>query len=289
MLECVVNISEGRNDAVIDALAAETGAELLDVHRDPDHHRSVLTIAGPGPAVTDSVRRLARAVVASVDLGAHAGAHPRIGALDVVPWVALDGWPVADGRLSLAIEARDGFIRWAAEALDLPCFAYGPERTLPDVRRQAWVTLDPDAGPTQVHPTAGAAAVGARGILVAYNLWLAKPDLDLARHIASSLRTPDLRTLALEVGTEVQVSCNLTRPWVVGPATAFDAVAHQADVARAELVGLVPQAVVDAVPRHRWRELNLDPSTTIEARLERAGLDGEVLKMDGGGAERPAR
>lgn len=278
MLECVVNISEGRDDAIIDGLAAEAGAELLDVHRDPDHHRSVLTIAGPGPSVTDSVRRLARAVVACLDLNAHLGAHPRIGVLDVVPWVALDGWPVADGRLSLAVEARDAFIRWAAEALDLPCFAYGPERTLPDVRRQAWVTLDPDAGPTPAHPTAGAAAVGARGVLVAYNLWLALPDLDRARHIASSLRSPDLRTLALEVGTEVQVSCNLTRPWVVGPADAFDAVASQAEVARAELVGLVPRSMLDAVPRHRWLELDLDPSSTIEARLEQAGLDGGSLQ-----------
>ncbi|MDQ2729575.1 MAG: hypothetical protein M3Y91_17325 [Actinomycetota bacterium] len=279
----MVNISEGRDEAVIDALAAETGPELLDVHRDPDHHRSVLTIAGPGPAVEASVRRLARAVVAHLDLGGHSGAHPRIGVLDVVPWVALDGWPVADGRPSLAIEARDGFVRWAAEALDLPCFAYGPERTLPDVRRQAWVTLDPDAGPPHPHRRAGAAAVGARSILVAYNLWLARPDLDLARKIAASLRTPDLRTLALEVGAEVQVSCNLTRPWVVGPAAAFDAVAYQAEVARAELVGLAPRSVLDAVPRHRWPELDLDPSATIEARLEQAGLDGGSLQDAGRG------
>jgi glutamate formiminotransferase len=283
MLECVVNISEGRDDAVIDALAAEAGAELLDVHRDPDHHRSVLTIGGPGPAVEASVRRLARAVVAHLDLSAHSGAHPRIGVLDVVPWVALEGWPVADGPAAVAIEARDRFIRWAAEALDLPCFAYGPERTLPEVRRQAWVTLDPDAGPAHAHPSAGAAAVGARGILVAYNLWLARPDLDRARHIASALRTPDLRTLALEVGTEVQVSCNLTRPWLVGPAAAFDAVAHQAEVARAELVGLIPRSVLDAVPRTRWPELDLDPSTTIEARLEQAGLDGGSLRGVGEG------
>ncbi len=281
MLECVVNISEGRNDAAIDVLASEAGGELLDVHRDPDHHRCVLTIAGPGPAVEASIQRLARAVVSRLDLEAHSGAHPRIGVLDVVPWVALDGWPVRDGRLPIAIEARDRFVRWAADVLDLPCFAYGPERSLPDVRRQAWVTLDPDAGPLHAHPTAGAAAVGARGILVAYNLWLAKPDLDLARRIALSLRTPHLRTLALEVGSEVQVSCNLTRPWLVGPGAAFDAVARQAEVARAELVGLAPRSIIDAEPRHRWTELDLDPSTTIEARLEQAGLDGG--RLDGAG------
>ena len=278
MLECVVNISEGRDDTVIDALAAEAGPEVLDVHRDRDHHRSVLTIGGTRPAVEASVRRLTRAVVAHLDLRAHSGAHPRIGVLDVVPWVALEGWPVADGPASVAIEARDTFIRWAADALDLPCFAYGSERTLPEVRRQAWVTLDPDAGPLHPHPTAGAAAVGARGILVAYNLWLAQPDLDRARHIASTIRTPDLRTLALEVGTEVQVSCNLTHPWLLGPAAAFDAVAQRAEVARAELVGLLPRSVLDAIPRRRWPELDLDPSTTIEARLEQAGLDGGSLR-----------
>ncbi|MDQ6782563.1 MAG: hypothetical protein M3063_03775 [Actinomycetota bacterium] len=278
MLECVVNISEGRDDALIDALAAEAGAELLDVHRDPDHHRSVLTIAGAGPAVEASVERLARAVVTRLDLSAHFGAHPRIGVLDVVPWVALEGWPVADSRQTLAIGARDRFVRWAADELGLPCFAYGPERTLPEVRRQAWVTLDPDAGPVRPHPSAGAAAVGARSLLVAYNLWLVEPNLEVARVIAASLRTPDLRTLALQVGTEVQVSCNLVRPCVVGPEAAFDAVAKQADVARAELVGLVPRSMMAAVPRHRWAELDLDASSTIEARLEQAGLDGGSLR-----------
>ncbi len=281
-LECVVNISEGRDGAMIDRLAATAGTYLLDVHRDPDHHRSVLTVAGLGPDVEAAVRDLARAAVAHLDLSAHAGVHPRIGVLDVVPWIALDDWPLGDGPLIVAAGARDRFIRWAADELGLPCFSYGPHRSLPDVRRQAWLTLDPDAGPPRPHRRAGASAVGARGVLVAYNLWLAKPDLDVARRIAASLRGPHLRTLGLEVGSEVQVSCNLIRPWILGPEEAFDAVALQAEVARGELVGLAPRTVLDAVPRHRWAELGLDPSITIEARLEQAGLDGGSLgRADG--------
>lgn len=274
MLECVVNISEGRSEAVIDALVGGLGRCLLDVHRDPDHHRSVITLAGSGDEVEAAVRDLARRAVAALDLGTHAGAHPRIGVLDVVPWVALAGWPLRNGPLAVALEARDRFVAWAAAELGLPCFTYGPERSLPEVRRQAWLTLDPDGGAGRPHPTAGAAAAGARGVLVAYNLWLAEPDLDLARRVAACLRGPELRTLGLQVGSEVQVSCNLTHPWAVGPEAVFDAVAGQAAVARAELVGLVPRTVLDTVPRHRWAELDLDPSATLEARLEKAGLDG---------------
>ncbi len=132
----------------------------------------------------------------------------------------------------------------------------------------------PAAGPAVPHPTAGAAAVGARPILLAYNLWLAEPDLAAARAVAGAIRGPGIRALGLAVGASVQVSCNLIAPWVVGPGAAFDAVASRAAVARAELVGLAPRAILDAEPRHRWPELDLDPSKTIEARLEQAGLDG---------------
>jgi glutamate formiminotransferase len=125
------------------------------------------------------------------------------------------------------------------------------------------------------HPTAGAAAVGARPPLVAYNLWLATPDVGLARTIAGELRSEAVRALGLQVGERAQVSCNLIDPWRTGPEVVFDAVASRAAVARAELVGLIPASVLDAVPRHRWPELDLGPSQTIEARLEEKGLAGE--------------
>ena len=122
--------------------------------------------------------------------------------------------------------ARDRFAAWAGDALGLPCFVYGPERSLPDLRRQAWRDLAPATGPAVAHPTAGAAAVGARPVLVAYNLWLAGDQdyretgdlLGMARQFAATIRGPGIRALGLLVGDRVQVSCNLTEPWNVGPA-----------------------------------------------------------------------
>ncbi len=277
----MINVSEGRDPAVISALVAAGGRSVLDVHSDADHHRSVLTLAGPPEPLAAAVQRVARTAVALIDLRRHAGAHPRLGSLDVVPWVSLSGWPVGPGDDGRAVALRDGFARWAAAELALPCFLYGPERSLPDVRRSAWGGLVPDFGPPHPHPTAGAAAVGARGVLVAYNLWLAEPDLDLARRIASEIRGPALRTLGLRVGTGVQVSCNLVDPWRLGPGAAYDAVAARAGVERAELVGLVPASVLDAEDPARWSQLGLSRDRTIEARLEQAGLDGGRFKMGG--------
>jgi glutamate formiminotransferase len=277
LLECVVNVSEGRASPIVDRLAEASGPHLIDVHSDRDHHRSVFTLAGPPVALQEAVRSLATHAVASIDIRRHRGVHPRFGVLDVVPWVSLAGWPLANGPIGPAIAARNDFARWAGDHLGLPCFLYGPERSLPDVRRHAWETLKPDTGPAAPSPTAGATAVGARPVLIAYNLWLAQSDLALARDIAAAIRGPRIRSLALAVGDDVQVSCNLIDPWALGPATAFDAVAFRAPVARAELVGLVPQAVLAEIPRHRWQRLGLDPSATIEARLQQAGLDGGRL------------
>ena len=278
VLECVANVSEGRDESVLRELSSACGPSLLDLHSDPDHHRSVFTIAGGPEDVQRSVRDLATAVVERLDVTSHAGVHPRIGSLDVVPFVNLvaeaDGSGFIDGAEGPAVSARDEFARWAGESLGVPCFLYGPERTLPVVRRSAWKGLLPDHGPTAPHRTAGAAAVGARRVLVAYNVWLADPDLNAARQLAASLRGPHLRALALPVGGSVQVSCNLIDPWIFGPGAAFDSVASRAEVERAELVGLVPRSVLLAEPRPRWEELDLDPSRTIEARLESAGLDG---------------
>lgn len=262
MLECVVNISEGRRSEVVAAVAGAAGDALLDVHRDADHHRAVLTLVGE-----DAARAVAAEAVARIDLRAHSGVHPRLGAVDVVPFVALAGSTPA-----AAIAARDRFARWAAEALALPCFVYGPERTLPDVRRQAFGALAPSTGPSQPHRTAGAVAVGARAVLVAYNLWLADPDLPLARTLAAGLRGPAVRALGLAVGDQVQVSMNLLAPDHVGPAEVFDRVAACTAVARAELVGLVPASVLHAAPPHRWAELDLSTDRTIEARLAAGGL-----------------
>lgn len=260
MLECAINISEGRRPRVIAAIAAEAGADLLDVHTDADHHRSVLTVIGEPAA-----RAVTEAAVAAVDVSSHVGAHPRFGAVDVVPFVALDGATLAD-----AVAARDRFARWAAVELAVPCFLYGPERSLPEVRRSAFATLAPDIGPAAPHPTAGAVAVGARPVLVAYNVWLDDADLALARGVARELRSPNVRALGLRVGEAVQVSMNLLDPETMGPAEVYDAVAARARVRRAELVGLLPAAVLGRIARGRWGELDIDEARTIEARVARA-------------------
>ena len=211
----------------------------------------MLTLAGE-----DAARRVATVATARIDLRRHRGIHPRLGAIDVVPFVPLDGSTMED-----AIEARDAFVQWSP----VPCLRYGPDgSSLPELRRsaRAMTTLLP-------HPTAGITAVGARSILVAYNVWLDGETLRTARGIAAAVRSPSVRALGMALPGGIQVSMNLVDPGAFGPADAYDAVASRARVARAELVGLAPRAVLDAVDPDRWDQLDLAPDRTIEARLAR--------------------
>ena len=288
-LECVVNVSEGRDQHALRELVGTCGDVLLDVHSDLDHHRSVFTLAGPPDAVQEAARSLTRAAVEMLDLSRHDGAHPRFGVVDVVPFVPLDGLetplrsPQNRPNLGPAVAARDAFASWAGRTLHLPCFLYGPRpgervRTLPEVRRGAFAAFQPDAGPRAPHPTAGAVAVGARPLLVAYNVWLDGADLALARKLAASVRGPSVRALGFALRSGVQVSCNLVDPFAVGPAEVYDRVATLLQAAgpdhspggvvrRAELVGLIPAAAMERIPPVRWAELDLSPDRTIEARL----------------------
>jgi len=264
MLECVVNISEGRRPAVIAELSNSCGSALIDLHSDQHHNRSVFTLAGPG--VMDATQALAAASISALDLSAHFGVHPRLGVVDVVPFVPLPGTP---STIETAERARNQFAEWLAVSYQIPSFLYGKERTLPALRKQAFTEIRPEFGPDEPHPTAGAAAVGARGVLVAYNLWLESSDITTARSIAAALRGENLRTLALRVGESVQVSCNLVNPNRLGPGKAFDLVAEHAPIKRAELVGLLPRSVLDAEPTHRWSELDIGSEATIESRIGR--------------------
>jgi glutamate formiminotransferase len=264
VLECVLNLSEGRDRRCLEEIASVAGDDLLDLHADPDHHRAVLTLVGE-----EAARAVSTAAIERLDLREHAGAHPRIGVVDVVPFV-----PLAGSTLSEALAARGAFAGWLAETHGVPAFLYGPERTLPELRRQAFRELRPDLGPIVPHPTAGATAVGARPVLVAYNLWMAEPDLALARRVAAEVRSPDIRALGLQVGARTQVSMNLVAPLRTGPATARALVRDRlgergAAIERAELVGLVPEAVLRAVPEDEWSALDLGADRTIEARLAR--------------------
>jgi glutamate formiminotransferase len=283
-LECVVNISEGTDDDLLARLAGTCGTALLDLHRDAHHNRGVFTLAGEDDELEEAVRSLTRLAVGAIDLAANTGAHPRLGVVDVVPFVPLVRAVGTAGRLATgapmtgAVEARDRFAGWAGTELDLPCFLFGPlasgyARALPTVRRGAFGELRPDTGPSRPHPSAGATAVGARGFLVAYNLWVEGGDVAMARAVAIAVRGPAVRALGFDLGGRAQVSCNLIDPGVVGPAEIHDEVAARlgvsgAGVAACELVGLLPATVLDRVPRHRWEELDLVEASTIEAQME---------------------
>jgi len=274
----VPNVSEGRDHSVLDALADACGPALLDHHVDPDHHRSVFTLAGDD--TMQAVRSLARAVAERVDLTRHAGIHPRLGALDVVPFVALDGSGPGD-----AIVAAREFASWAAEALTLPVFLYDAAdpagRTLPETRRDAFTARAPDLGPSHPHPTLGAVAVGARAPLVAVNCELARDDVTLARAIATRVRErdgglPGVRALGLHLDSvgRAQVSMNLValeRTGLQDACRAVDALARDAGtaVARVELVGLLPAAELARCDEdfRRWSGIGAD--ATIEVRVAR--------------------
>ena len=264
VLECVINISEGRDIDVLRQLAAVCANDLLDVHFDPEHNRSVFTLMG-----TTAPRRLTKLAVQLLQLDTHQGVHPRLGVVDVVPFIALDESTMHD-----AILARDEFAHWASSELSVPCFVYGAERTLPDIRHQAWLNLQPQYGPSAPHSTAGAICVGARDSLVAYNVWLnTKTSEKDARSIAQSVRGDGIRTLALQVGNHWQISMNLIDPDRIGPDNATDRViniAHQHNVVidHCELVGLIAHSALKKISENRWNELDLSSEQTIEFRRQ---------------------
>lgn len=268
MLECVVNVSEGCDAERLAVLDGACARDLLDRHSDCDHHRSVFTLAGEV-----AVRDLTQECVQRLDIGEHHGAHPRLGVVDVVPFVPLFGSTFSEAR-----RARDDYAHWVSSEFAVPVFVYGPadssERQLPDIRRSAFRGLAPDFGPSAPHPTAGAICVGVRDVLVAYNVWLNVVDFDVARAVARDVRGDGVRSLALRVGDRVQISTNLIDPRRVGPMEAFDRIAarvatYDARIDHAELVGLMPADALERIPKVRWAELDLDESRTIEARLAR--------------------
>jgi len=251
---------------------------MLDIHVDADHHRSVFTLAGPGPRdAIGAVQSLARVVADRIDLRAHDGAHPRLGALDVVPFVAFD-----EPRQA-AVDAALAFSDWVAVALGLPVFLYDradPKgRSLPDARRHAFVERAPDRGPAVPDPRLGAVAVGARAPLIAVNCWLDRRDVSLAREIAQSVRErdgglPGVRALAFELPSAdtTQVAMNLVDLDRTGLEAACTAVRRRAEAAGArvtqvEIVGLVPGAELAMCSQPFLDWARLGPDVTIEARL----------------------
>lgn len=263
MLECVVNISEGRDSALLKRLREVCGKELLDVHTDADHNRSVFTLIG-----TEAPRRLAAAACHELSLSQHQGVHPRIGVVDVVPFV-----PLGDSTMQDAQLARDEFAKWFAETHAIPVFLYGPERTLPSIRREAFTSLLPQLGPSQPHPTAGATAVGCRPVLVAWNIWLSTADVKRAKEIAKIIRSETVRTLGLQVGEHAQVSMNVIDPYRTDFLEIVNNVAAMAEIDHCELVGLAPDDVIARYSTEQQKLLDLLPSAGIFYRLQK--IEGE--------------
>ena len=264
-------MSEGRDLRTVEALAGAVrrvpGVTLADVHADPDHHRSVFTFLGAPQAVEEAALALADAVFARVDMREHRGIHPRLGALDVMPFVPLRDLAMAD---AVGIARRVG--QAIAAVHTLPVYFYGAaatraeRKTVREIRRGEYEGLAgrlntpagwPDAGPAVFVPRRGGAMVGARDVLVAYNVWLDSRDLGAARDVARAVREssgglPAVQALGLPLERRglVQVSMNLLDYGRTGIAGAYDAVTEQAarrgiTIKHAELVGLAPRAAFE--------------------------------------------
>ena len=254
---------------MLDAIGAAFvtgGARLLDVHTDPDHHRSVFTLAGEPGRLHEALLEGAREAVERIDLTAHAGVHPRVGVVDVAPIVhrtdAERGAAVAEALLLGHRLGRD---------LQLPVYLYGAlagGRTRARLRaRGALAGLRPDYGPPNLHPTAGATLVAARPPLVAFNVEV-ETSLEDARRIAALIREggeeglPGLRALGLRAGEVIQVSTNIEDHTRVTAAEVVAAVARHAPVQGAELVGLAPEAALTGL------EVPLRNRRTLEDHLD---------------------
>lgn len=293
VIECVPNVSEGRRQDIVIALATTIrqvpGVRLLDVSSDASHNRSVLTMAGPGPALKAAVVALFEAAVAAIDLRAHTGAHPRLGAVDVVPFIPLEGATMAD---CVAL-ARDTAVEVAAR-VGVPIYLYeaaasSPARSrLEDIRRGEFEGLaskmastgwTPDFGPPRPHPTAGASVIGARMPLIAFNINLDTDRLDAAKAIARAVRQsggglPFVKAMGVMLDDRriAQVSMNLTNFQETPMDVVFEAVSREArrhgvGVLESEIIGLVPAAALPSDAGRVLRLARFSPHQVLESRL----------------------
>ncbi len=300
LIECVPNFSEGRDaarvDLLVSAISSVAGVQVLDRTSDRDHHRSVVTFVGPGKAVVEASVRAAAQAAAVIDLTRHSGVHPRVGALDVLPFVPLG---------SVTLEACADFAHRAGERiareLGIPVYFYGaaalkPGRAaLENIRRGQFEGLReavltdparaPDLGGPALHPTAGAVVVGARQVLIAFNINLKSNDVSVARSIARAIRESSggfraVKALGLQLASRglVQVSMNLTDFERTPPHLVFERVSRLAaergiEVEGSELIGLVPQSAVEMAFAHFMKLPGFGLRSIIENRAQRSRFD----------------
>jgi glutamate formiminotransferase len=293
LFEAVPNFSEGRDPAKISRITqsvrAVPGVRVLGLHSDPDHNRSVLTFAGEEDAILEAAVALAETCCAEIDLGSQTGEHPRMGSLDVLPFVPLEGAMLEDAA-RLARRAGERLGRQGLPVYLYDAAATAPHRgNLADVRRGGYEGLaarmgdplwQPDYGPAELDPHRGAVAVGARPFLIAFNAYLDTDDVEVARAVARRVRErdgglPGVKALGLPVGGKAQVSMNLTNLEETSIPTALEAVRaaaaeRGASVESTELVGLVPLEALLQVAQHYLKLRELEEEHVIEAALRDA-------------------
>ena len=293
IIESVPNISEGRRpevlQAAVAAMKAVPGLRVLDVQSDKDHNRSVLTVVGDERSLKDGLLALFEAATSRIDLRSHQGEHPRVGAVDVVPFIPIEGASMKD-CVALAREVGQA----VAERFQVPVFLYEEAATAPhrrnleEVRRGQFEGLaermrdplwQPDFGPAAPHPSAGAVVVGARMPLIAYNINLGTPDVEIARRIAKAIRQSSggyrfvkAMGVMLEERNVAQVSINMTDYKKTPLFRVFETVRSEAarygvSVIGSEIVGLVPsEALIDAAD-HFLRLEDFDPAQILERKI----------------------
>jgi glutamate formiminotransferase len=295
VIESVPNVSEGRRTDVVDrlvqAIERVPGARLLDRSSDASHNRSVITLAGEPDPLKQAILALFEIAVAEIDLRTHSGEHPRLGAVDVVPFIPIEG-ATMDDCVRLAKETGAE----VAKRFDVPVFLYEEAATNPgrknlaDIRRGQFEGLAakmsqpewaPDYGPPAPHSSAGATVIGARMPLIAYNINLATDRLDVAKKIAATVRfssggLPHVKAMgvALEDRSIVQVSMNLTNYLETPIFVVFDAVKREADrhgvaVIESEIVGLVPAAALVSAAEHYLQLNSFTRGQILEDKLRR--------------------
>ncbi len=291
IVECVPNFSEGRRKEVIDALAeairSVEGVRLLDIEFDPDHNRSVFTFIGEPQKVKEAALKAADVAVKRIDLTKHEGAHPRMGAVDVVPFIPLHGTTIGE-----CIELSKQFAEEFSSKHNVPVYLYAksatrPDRVdLPNIREGEFEGLreligtdpekDPDYGPKKIHPTAGATATGARNFLIAFNMNLNTTNVEVAKACANAVRNTTggfvyVQGIGLDLPEKgmVQVSCNLTHPkrtkiHQVLEVVRMEAKRFGATVVETEIVGMVPLfSLLDALKYYLQPE-KLDESMILD-------------------------
>ena len=293
LIECIPNVSDGRRAELIERIASAVsvtpGVRLLDHSSDPSHNRSVFTFAGDTDGVERAIMAVFDVAVANIDLRSHKGEHPRLGAVDVVPFVPIEGVTMADcvalaKKVGAAVAARFGVpVYLYEEASDNPV-----RKNLEDIRRGEFEGLPtkmatagwaPDFGPATPHATAGASVIGARMALVAYNINLATDRLDVAKKIASAIRHSSggyryvkAAGFKLEDRGIVQVSMNLTNYEKTPIFRVFETVKREAArygvaILESEIVGLVPSAALTAAAEFYLQMAGFTPQQILETRL----------------------